>query len=86
MLTSYVGRRGANVRFYRQCESTLCSVVDGEMHGITSGCLNEDQGIELTCHVFVASKAGWVSIANGVPQFTKHATFDAANSESVPKI
>jgi hypothetical protein len=67
-LTAYVGEHGAGYRFCKICGSTLCGVVDNQVHGITLGCLNEDPKIKLSYHLFVGSKASWEQIADGVPQ------------------
>ena len=47
LLTSYIGRSGAGLQFCSQCGSTLCGVVDGAVHGVTLGCVNDDPGIEI---------------------------------------
>jgi len=59
LLTSYVGSHGAGKQFCRICGSTLCGIVDNEIHGIPLGCLNEDPGLEIEMHIFVGSKASW---------------------------
>lgn len=66
LLTSYVGKHGAGKRFCSKCGSTLCGIVDGEIHGVTLGCLNEDPGISIEMHIFVGSKAPWEVIPDGV--------------------
>jgi len=86
LLTSFIGDHDAGVQFCSRCGSTLCGVVNGKVHGITLGCLNEDPDIQLTRHIFVGSKAGWETISEGVPQFAKHAPGDAVDSECVTKI
>ncbi len=68
-LTTYASQAGFGLRFCRVCGSTLCGIHDGEVHGITLGCLNEDPKIQLTRHIYVDSKASWEQIAEGVPQF-----------------
>ena len=69
LLTSYVGKRGFGLQFCKVCGSTLCTVFQGVIHGITLGCVNGDPNIELGMHVYVGSKAKWETIAPGVPQF-----------------
>ncbi|MFK7732857.1 MAG: GFA family protein [Pseudomonadales bacterium] len=86
LLSSYIGEHDAGVRFCSQCGSTLCGVFNGEVHGITLGCLNEDPDIALARHIFVGSKASWETIAEGVPQFVEHAPIDAVDSESVADV
>ena len=69
LLTSYIGENGAGLRFCRRCGSTLCGVVDGEVHGVTLGCVDGDPEIEIGRHVFVGSKAAWEVIPEGVTTF-----------------
>ena len=69
LLTSYIGKHGAGLMFCRVCGSTLCGVVDGEVHGVTLGCVNGDPDVELGMHIFVGSKAKWETIPEGVPQY-----------------
>ena len=72
LLTSYVGRHGAGKQFCSQCGSTLCGVVDGQVHGVTLGCLNDEPDLKLDLHIFVGSKAGWEKIPDDV---TRHDGF-----------
>jgi hypothetical protein len=69
LLTTYPPDGQFGKRFCRKCGATLCGVVDGEIHGITLGCLNEDKGIQIEAHIFVASKAEWEVLPDGVSQF-----------------
>ena len=69
LLTSYIGKHGAGLMFCRVCGSTLCGVVDGQVHGVTLGCVNGDPDVELGMHIFVGSKAKWETIPEGVPQY-----------------
>ncbi|MEO1092315.1 MAG: GFA family protein [Pseudomonadota bacterium] len=62
LLTSFVGDDGVGLQFCSVCGSTLCGVVDGKVHGITLGCLNEDPGLQLRLHLFVGSKAAWETL------------------------
>ena len=68
LLTTFTGQSGAGKQFCGRCGSTLCGVVDGKVHGVTLGCLNEDPGIEIETHIFVGSKAAWERIPEGVVQ------------------
>ena len=72
-LTSYVNQEGFGLQFCKQCGSTLCGIYQGEIHGITLGCLNEDPEIEIGRHIFVGSKASWEVIPAGVTQYEAHA-------------
>lgn len=68
-LSSYINQQGVGYRFCSRCGSNLCGVVDGQVHGVTLGCLNEDPGIQIERHIFVGSKASWEVIPDSVPQF-----------------
>jgi hypothetical protein len=76
-LTSYVGVHGFGLQFCKKCGSTLCGIFQGEVHGVTLGCLNEDPEIEIGRHIFVGSKASWEVIPVGVPQYEEHAPENA---------
>ena len=69
LLTSYSAASGAGLQFCSQCGSTLCGIVDGAVHGVTLGCVNDDPGIEIEQHIFVGSKAPWEVIPEGVRTF-----------------
>ncbi|MEW8507166.1 MAG: GFA family protein [Candidatus Thiodiazotropha sp.] len=71
-LTSYVGKHGFGLQFCKQCGSTLCGLYQGEIHGVTLGCINEDPEIEISYHQFVGSKASWEVIPEGVLQYEEH--------------
>ena len=73
LLTTYLGRHGAGKQFCSRCGSTLCGVVDEQVHGIALGCLNEaPPELELTTHIFVGSKATWERLPEGI---IAHETF-----------
>lgn len=69
LLTSYGSHQGFGLRFCSQCGSTLCGTYNGDLHGITLGCVNGDPEIEIGMHIFVGSKATWEVIPDGVVQF-----------------
>ena len=69
MLTSYVGNHGYGLQFCKVCGSTLCTVFNGVIHGVTLGCVNGDPDVQLGMHIHVGSKARWETIAQGVAQF-----------------
>lgn len=73
LLTSYVNQDGSGLQFCSACGSTLCGLYDGNVHGVTLGCLSGDPEITLDRHIFVGSKASWETIADGVPQYDEHA-------------
>lgn len=73
LLTTYASGEGFGFQFCKQCGSTLCGIYEGQVHGITLGCLNDDPQIEIGRHIFVGSKASWEVIPEGVTQFQQHA-------------
>ena len=77
LLTSYVGRHGFGLRFCSQCGSTLCGIINGTIHGVTLGCVNDHPEIELGKHIYVGSKAKWEVIPEGVPQYKEGAPENA---------
>lgn len=68
-LTSYTSGHGFGLRFCSTCGSTLCGVLEGVVHGVTLGCVNGDPDVEIGRHIFVASKASWEVIPDGVVTF-----------------
>jgi hypothetical protein len=71
-LTSYVGEHGFGLQFCNQCGSTLCGIYQGEVHGVSLGCVNEDPKIKIGRHIFVNSRASWEVIPDGVTQYAEH--------------
>lgn len=71
LLTSYVGQHGFGLQFCKVCGSTVCGIYNGEVHGVTLGCVNGDPDIELGIHIYVGSKASWEKIPEGVPQYVE---------------
>lgn len=69
LLTSYIAEHRAGLKFCSKCGSTLCGIVDGDVHGVTLGCVNGDPEIEIGQHIFVGSKATWEIIPEGVTTF-----------------
>ncbi len=69
LLTSYYSKDGAGLQFCSLCGSTLCGIVNGKAHGVTLGCVDGDPQVSIDMHIFVASKAAWDVIPEGVPQF-----------------
>lgn len=66
LLTSYVGEHGFGLQFCSKCGSTLCGIFDGRIHGVTLGCVNGDPEVTIDRHIFVASKASWEVMPDGV--------------------
>lgn len=73
LLTAYVGGHGFGLQFCRVCGSTLCGIFDGQVHGVTLGCVNGDPGVEIGRHIYVGSKAAWEVIPQGVVAFEEGA-------------
>ena len=69
LLTSYLSQKGFGLQFCKICGSTISGIYNGEIHGITLGCVNGDPEVELGMHIYVGSKAKWETIPEGVPQF-----------------
>jgi len=49
---------------------------DGEVHGLTLGCIDGDPGVEIEMHIFVASKAPWDHIGGEARQFAEQGSID----------
>lgn len=69
LLTTYLEDGKVGKKFCKLCGTVLCGVVDGDIHGVTLGSLNDDTGIEIKAHIFISSKASWEVIPKGVPQY-----------------
>jgi hypothetical protein len=70
---------GWGLRFCGNCGSTLCGVHDGEVHGVTLGCVDGDPGVQIEMHIFVGSRAPWDHIGGSAPQYDAHAEPPAAD-------
>jgi hypothetical protein len=68
-LTSYVGKHSFGLQFCKQCGSTLTGVFNGDVHGVTLGCVNGDPDIEIGKHIYVGSKARWEVMPEGIVQY-----------------
>jgi len=73
-LTSYIGQHGFGLQFCKKCGSTLTGVFNGDVHGVTLGCVNGDPDIEIGKHIYVGSKASWEVMPEGVVQFQQGAS------------
>lgn len=69
---TYRSGEGWAIGFCGNCGSTLCGLWNGEVHGLTLGCVDDDPGIEIEMHLFVGSKAPWDHIGGDAPQFEEH--------------
>ncbi len=73
LLTYYPSNKDWGKYFCRTCGSTLCGVYQGEVHGVTLGCLNGEPDVTLQMHIFVGSKAAWDELPRGeVRQFDSY--------------
>ena len=69
LLSTYEGSQGFGLRFCSRCGSTLCGIYEGEVHGVTLGCVNGNQDVEIGMHIFVGSKAAWEVLPEGIVRF-----------------
>lgn len=69
LLTSYLSQQEFGLQFCKICGSTLCGTYNGQVHGVTLGCLNGDPDIEIGMHIYVGSKARWEVMPEGITQF-----------------
>lgn len=65
LLTYYASNDAWGKFFCRQCGSTLCGAHNGEIHGVTLGCVNGQPDVKLQMHLFVGSKADWEELPQG---------------------
>ncbi len=68
-LNEYAGDNGFGWLFCEKCGSTLCGIVNDEIHGVVLGCLNDDPEIDEIHHIFVDSKARWEVMPDNTTQF-----------------
>ena len=73
LLTSYCAEHGFGLQFCSQCGSTLSGIYNGDIHGITLGCVNGDPHIEIGRHIFAGSKAAWEKLPENVLIFQEGA-------------
>ncbi|MEH6593021.1 MAG: GFA family protein [Halioglobus sp.] len=78
LLTTYESDQGFGLQFCGQCGSTLCGIFNGEIHGVTLGCINDDPGIDIGRHIYVDSKATWDVIPDGVRQYAEDVPVEEA--------
>lgn len=58
--------------FCRHCGSPLGELKDGELRWVALGTVDGDPGVRPEAHIFVASKAPWHEISDGLPQFEQN--------------
>ncbi len=71
-LQDYVGEKGYGIQFCKTCGSTMSIIYKDVIHSITLGCVNGDQGVEISRHIFVGSKASWEKMPEGVTQYDEY--------------
>lgn len=71
-LVRYESTPGWGLCFCGTCGSTLCGTHNGEVHGVTLGCIDGDPGVQIEIHIFVGSRAPWDHIGGDAPQFQAH--------------
>ena len=71
LLTSYQSQPGFGFKFCSLCGSTLCGTYQGNVHGVTLGCVNGDPNVEIGYHIFVGSKAVWESLPANINGFNE---------------
>ena len=71
LILRYKSSPGVERTFCSRCGSTLqfISQKNPGMVEVALGVLDDDPGIKVPRHIFVASKAPWFEIADGLPQF-----------------
>jgi hypothetical protein len=69
LLSSYASQAGFGLQFCRRCGSTLCGTYQGQVHGVTLGCVDGDPGVDIEQHIFVGSKASWEVMPEGVTSY-----------------
>lgn len=69
LLTDYASAGAFGLRFCSVCGSTLCGTFEGQVHGVTLGCVNGDPGVEIGRHIFTGSKAAWEVLPDGIVAF-----------------
>jgi hypothetical protein len=72
-VTNYESAQSWALLFCRVCGSSLGGVYEGNVHGLTLGCVDGDPGVEIEKHIFVDSKAPWDHIGGTAPQHAEHA-------------
>lgn len=76
LLSIHETGEGWGMGFCSKCGSTMCGMHDGEVHGLTLGCIDGDPGVEIEMHIFVASKAPWDHIGGEARQFAEQGSID----------
>ncbi len=67
-LVAFESMPGWGLQFCGVCGSTLCGTCNGEVHGVTLGCVDGDPGVQIEMHIFVGSRAPWDHIGGDAPR------------------
>jgi hypothetical protein len=73
LIARYASSPGVTRTFCKRCGSTLQFISEkapGDLE-IALGALDDDPGVRPTFHIYVASKAPWFEITDGLPQYPK---------------
>lgn len=73
-IVSYRSSPDVSRTFCRHCGATLQFVRTSrpESFALALGTLDDDPGVRAAHHIFVASKAEWFEIADGLPQYAEY--------------
>jgi len=73
LILRYRSSPGVERTFCSRCGSTLqfISAQRPDVVDVALGVLDDDPGIRVPHHIFVASKAPWVEITDGLPQYAE---------------
>jgi len=71
-LVTFSSGGGWEIGFCGTCGSTICGLWNGDVHGLTLGCVDGDPGVEIERHIFVGSKAPWDHIGGDAPRFDEN--------------
>ena len=81
-LTLYDTGNGWAMAFCAKCGSTICGLHNGDVHGLTLGCVDGDPGVEINMHIFVDSKAPWDHIGGNAKQYPEQAIVEENSSDA----
>jgi hypothetical protein len=69
LLTTCESHDGYGLQFCSGCSSTLCGTYNGDVQGVTLGCVKGDPDVDIGMHIVVGSKASWERVPDGVTQY-----------------
>ena len=68
-LVAYETTAAWGLVFCAKCGSTLCGTHNGQIHGVTLGCIDGDPGVQIEMHIYVGSRAPWDHIGGDSVQY-----------------